>query len=65
MSNPKRNQPITVTQKPGTDEIKKIDFNEDLILDTGATFNSVKNKSLLAGVYTEENPIQMCTNTGE
>ena len=45
--------------------LKKIDFNEDLILDTGATFNSVKNKSLLAGVYVANNKIQMCTNTGE
>ena len=42
-----------------------MDFNEDLILDTGVTFNSIKNKSLLAGIYTADNQIQMCTDTGK
>ena len=46
-------------------EPRRVNFNDDLILDTGATFNSIKNKSLLAGVYVAKNPIQICTNTGE
>ena len=50
------------TVKPMT--LKKIDFNEDLVLDTGAMFSSMKNKSLLAGVHAADTPIQMCTNTG-
>ena len=44
------------TVKPMT--LKKIDFNEDLVLDTGATFSSMKNKSLLAGVHAADTPIQ-------
>ena len=45
--------------------LKKINFNEDLVLDTGAMFSLIRNKSLLAGVHAADAPIQMCTNTGE
>ena len=46
-------------------EPHRINFDDDLILDTSVEFNSIKNKSLLAGVYVAKNPIQMCTNMGE
>jgi hypothetical protein len=45
-------------------EKRATDFNNDLVIDTGATFSSMKNKDLLAGVYGVEKPIKMCTNTG-
>ena len=38
--------------------------HDDLVSDTGATFGSVKNKDLLAGVHEVDRPIKMCTNTG-
>ena len=44
--------------------VKKTDFDNDLVLDTGATFSSMKNKDLLAGVYEVDRPIKMCMNTG-
>jgi hypothetical protein len=45
-------------------KIRATDFENDLVLDTGATFSSMKNKNLLAGVYEADKPIKMCTNTG-
>ena len=42
-----------------------VDFDNDSVLDIGATFSSMKNKSLLAGVCEVEKPMIMCTNTGE
>ena len=44
---------------------RETDFNDDLMLDTGATFSSVKNKDLLAGVHEVDRPIKMCANTGK
>jgi hypothetical protein len=40
------------------------DFDNDLVIDTGATFSSMKNKDLLAGVYEVKRPIKICTITG-
>ena len=43
---------------------RETDFNNDLALDAGAMFSSMKNKDLLAGVHKVDRPIEMCTNTG-
>ena len=44
--------------------LKRTDFNNDLALDTGATFSSMRNEDLLAGVHEADRPMKMCTNTG-
>ena len=46
------------------EQLRKADFDSDLVLDIFATFSSMKNKNLLAGVCTVDRPIKMCTNTG-
>ena len=43
---------------------RKADFDNDLVLDTGTMFSSMKNENLLAGVHTVDRPIKMCANTG-
>ena len=45
-------------------EEDKLDFNWSVILDTGSTFTSMKNKDLVVNVEQAEYPIQMRTNTG-
>ena len=40
------------------------DLMNDLLLDSGATMNSIRNKKLLAGVYETDRPIIMSTNAG-
>ena len=42
-----------------------VNYDTELILDTGETFSSVKNRELLAGVYTSKKGMMMLTNAGE
>ena len=58
---------LCLAQVPGIkpEPTREINFDNELIIDTGVTFSSIRNKSLLAGVYDMDNHIQMCTNTGE
>ena len=35
-----------------TKEIPEFDYSQVFVLDTGATFHSVRNKSLLTGIHT-------------
>ena len=41
------------------------DFNYDLLLDTGATFSSIKNKKVVTQIKKAKKPITMVTQTGE
>ena len=41
-----------------------LDFNWSVILDTGSTFTSIKNKDLVINMEEADEPIQMRTNTG-
>ena len=51
-------------QTPVTKQSRKTDFDNDSVLDTGATFSSMKNKDLLAGVHPATRSMKMLTNTG-
>ena len=51
----------TKKQTDVIESVRKVDFENDLALDAGATFSSMKNKDLLAGVYDVDRPIKMCT----
>ena len=48
-----------------TNRRPNIDFNNDLALDTGATFTSMKNKELMVNIQEAEHPILICTNARE
>lgn len=39
---------------------KTANSNEDLVLDTSATFSSVKNKKLMTNVHEVEEPKRLC-----
>ena len=46
-------------------KVPELDFKNDLALDTGVTFTSVRNKKLVTDITKVEHPILMYRNTGE
>ena len=44
---------------------RTMDFEEDVVLDTGETFSSIKNRKLLTNVHEAETPITMCADIRE
>ena len=46
-------------------EVSDFDFSKVLVLDTGATFHSVKDRSLFTGIYKSDQQLKMYTSTGE
>lgn len=47
------------------DSVSALDFENNVALDTDATFISVKNKNMTANIRKAKHPILLCTNTGE